>query len=102
MAAIRAHLGELVDQVVATMQAHLDDPDYVATLPDGALQQIQAVILVIQVNREAVISALDQLLDDGGANLPVLSNEMCGQVKLVFDQIGIPMPDGLCPIAEHT
>jgi hypothetical protein len=99
VAAIRAHLGELVDQVVATLQAQINDPETVAGLAPGSLEQIQAVILVIQVNREAVITTLSQILDDGGMNIPTLSDDMCVQVKLVFGQLGIPLPDGICSAA---
>lgn len=95
-AAIRAHLGDLVDQVVATLQAQISDPAMVAGLAPGTVEQIQAIIFVIQLNREAVITTLGQILDGGGKNIPTLSADMCGQVKLVFGQMGIPLPHGVC------
>ena len=93
---IRAHLGDLVDQVVATLQDQINDPAILAGLTPGSVEGIRAVIVVIQSNREAVITALDKILTDGGMNLPSLSADMCSQVELVFGQLGIPVPAGLC------
>jgi len=96
LALLRAHLGDLIDQAVATMQAQIDDPDYVATLPEGDLERIQDVIVLIKENRGTIITVLTQILDEGGTNLPQLSAGMCDQLVLVFGQLGIPLPSGLC------
>jgi hypothetical protein len=93
-AAIRAHLGELVDQVVAMLQARLDSPEG-AELPQEVRDQIQAVILLIQANREDIIEVMDEILTNGG-QVPNLSPQMCSQLKLVFSQLGVPLPAGVC------
>jgi hypothetical protein len=93
-AAIRAHLGELVDQVVAMLQAKLDSPE-AADLPPEVVEQIQDIIALIQANREEIIQVMDQIITSGG-QVPDLSPEMCGQLKLVFAQLGVPLPAGVC------
>jgi hypothetical protein len=94
-AAIRAHLGELIDQVVATLQARIDSPPPGVELSPELVEQVQLVIVLIQANREAIIEAIDEVLTSGG-ELPTLSPGMCVQLQLVFDQLEVPVPAGVC------
>jgi hypothetical protein len=94
-AAIRAHLGDLIDQVVATLQARIDSPPPGAELSPELVAQIQTVIVLIQVNREAIIAAIDDVLTSGG-QMPTLSPAMCTQLELVFGLLEVPVPAGVC------
>jgi hypothetical protein len=93
-AAIRAHLGELIDQVVATLQERIDSPT-AADLPPELVEQVRMVILLIQANREDIIAAIDDVLASGG-QMPTLSSGMCSQLRLVFDLLEVPIPTGVC------
>jgi hypothetical protein len=94
-AAIRAHLGELIDQVVASLQARIDSPPTGTEDSPELVAQIQAVIVLIQVNREAIIAAIDDVLTSGG-QMPTLSPAMCVQLQLVFGVLEVPVPAGVC------
>ncbi len=101
-AAVQAQLQELITGLTGMLEEQIGSLEGLEELlPPGALEQLQLVMGQLQSELESVLGMLGEIFGPGGElpELPALPPELCGELQALLEELGFPVPPGLCDAA---
>lgn len=99
--AVQAQLQELIASLTGMLEEQLGSLGELAELlPPGSLEQLQVAMTQLQAQLESALGLLGEIFGPGELpGLPELPTELCGPLQELFEQLGLPVPPGLCAAA---